>query len=309
MDNVHPDHNAYEGYMRINDLIVALFLFGIGETVSAETTLDTGLIERTFGVTGYTREDVFRISLPRTDLSVSLDGLSLKPKFALKSWIAFKGHGDAAVAHGDLVLLENEVEPVIERLHALSVTVLALHNHLIGESPHVMYLHFWAEGTSEQISSRLADVLTLTATPLRKNTTPKDMKGSDPALPIDRIESLLQMKGVARDGVLTMSVPRMQAITMNRVNLPSEMGMASTINFQAGQKRKIAATGDFVLLAHEVNPVASTLTRYGLRVTAIHNYLLGASPDLYALHFWGHDSEEAVTRGLKATLDVMQKKP
>ena len=294
--------------MRCNGLMAALLLFGIGETVSAETILDTRVIERTFGVTGYTREDVFRVSLPRADLSVSLDGLKLKPKFALKSWVAFKRHGDAVVAHGDLVLLEREVQPVIERLHALSVTVLALHNHLIGESPHVMYLHFWAEGTAEQISSRLADVLALTGTPLQKSSAAKDLMGSD-ALPTNRIESLLQMKGIYRDGVLTISVPRMQAVTMNRVELPPEMGMASTINFQAGQNGKIAATGDFVLLANEVNPVASALSRYGLHVTAIHNHLLGASPDLYVLHFWGHNSEEAVTRGLKASLDAMQIKP
>ena len=126
------------------------------------------------------------------------------------------------------------------------------------------------------------------------------------ALPSERIEALLGRKGMVKDGVMAVAVPRTHSVTMNNVELPPSMGMATAINFQAGQNGKIAVTGDFVLLASEVNAVASLLVRNGIQVTALHNHLVQGSPDLYFLHFWAHDSVESITRGLKACLDAMK---
>ena len=200
---------------------------------------------------------------------------------------------------------EEEVGPVMERLNEERITFTALHNHLVRESPKIMYLHFWAAGTAEQIAIRLQRVLALTGTSLQKDKAPKDTEPSD-ALPSQRIEELLGYKGTVKDGVLSLSVPRTQSITMNNVELPPSMGMATAINFQAGQMEKIAATGDFVLIPSEVNAVASALIQHGIQVTALHNHLVRASPDLYFLHFGAHDAVESVVRGLKASLDAMK---
>jgi hypothetical protein len=287
--------------------VTATVLFvGPAHLLHAEGRLDTHGIEQALGVSGKLQGNVFKVALPRTDLSVSVDGLQLQPRFALASWVAFKARGDGAVAHGDLVLLEKEVAAVMERLHEQGVTFTALHNHLIRESPKVMYLHFWAEGPAEQIASRMREALALTGTPLQKDA-PKTAEPSE-VLPAQRIEELLGTKGTTQEGVLAVSVPRAEPVTMNDAELPPSMGMATAINFQAGQNGKIAATGDFVLLASEVNAVASRLIRHGLHVTALHNHLVQGSPDLYFLHFWGHDTVEAVTRGLKAALEVMKGK-
>lgn len=186
------------------------------------------VIEQTLGVAGKMQGDVFKVSLPRTDLSVSIEGLRLQPRFALGSWVAFKAHGDAAVAHGDLVLLEKEVAAVMERLQEHGVTFTALHNHLVRESPKVMYLHFWAEGPAQQIASRLREALALTGTPLQKDAMAKT---TDPAetFPSQRIEELLGTKGTMQDGVLSVSVPRAQPVSMNHTELPPAMGMATAI--------------------------------------------------------------------------------
>ena len=284
-------------------LNATVFLLGSTQLVHAEAPLDAQAIEQALGVPGKVQGDVIKVSLPRTDLSVAVDGLRLQPRFALGSWVAFKARGEASVAHGDLVLLEKEVASVMERLQEQGVTFTALHNHLIRESPKVMYLHFWADGPAQQIASRLREALALTGTPLGKEA---GAKSADPAeaLPSQRIEELLGIKGTTQDGVLSLSVPHPHAVTMHGTELPPAMGMATAINFQAGQNGKVATTGDFVLLASEVNAVASRLIRHGLQVTALHNHLVQESPDLYFLHFWGHDTVEAVTRGLKAALDM-----
>jgi hypothetical protein len=149
-----------------------------------------------------------------------------------------------------------------------------------------VYLHFWAEGPEEQIAIRMHQALTLTGTPLQKDTSEKEASSID-ALPAERIQALLGRKGTVKDGVLSVAVPRSQPIRMHDVELPPSIGMATAINIQAGQNGKIAATGDFVLMATEVPAVAAALIRNGIQVTALHNHLVHGSPDLYFVHFLG----------------------
>jgi len=277
--------------------------------VQGEMRLNTGAIEKAIGVTGQVQGDVYKISLPGMGLSVSIDQLKLKPRFALGGWIAFQARGDAAIAHGDLVLTE-EVAPVLQRLEEDGVTVTALHNHLIRESPKVMYLHFWGEGEAEDVAMKLRRALALTKTPVGKpNISPNSPSAQAENLPAERIQGALGQKGTVKDGVLSVSVPRHETITMRDIDLPSSMGMATAINIQAGAMGNVAATGDFVLTAKEVTALASALTRHGIQVTALHNHLVHSSPDLYFMHFWAHDTSDRVAQGLKAGLDAMTGRP
>ena len=291
-------------------LAMALALVLWAEGVHAELRLDTGAINTALGTVGQAQGDIYKISLPRTDLSVSIDEVKLKPRFALGSWIAFKGRGDAAVAHGDLVLTEDEVGPVLRRLEQDGITVTALHNHLIRETPKVMYLHFWAEGDEGQLAANLLRALILTKTPIRK---PSEAENREPKqeqdLPTREIQEVLREKGTVKDGVLSITVPRNETITMHDLDLSPSMGMATAINLQAGAKGKVAATGDFVLAAQEVSSVASALARHGIEVTALHNHLIHPSPDLYFMHFWAHDTPDRVAQGLRAALDAMKGTP
>lgn len=291
-------------------LAFVLLIFSTG--AQGETQLKTEAIERAMGVAGQLQGDVYKISLPRTDLSVSIDQVKLKARFAFGGWIAFKPNGDAAIAHGDLVLTEDEVGPVLRKLEQGGITLTALHNHLIRESPKVMYLHFWGEGDAEQVAMKLRHALSVTKTPFGQPDMAQNIQSQSPPgeeLPVERIQGVLAQKGTVKHGVLSVSVPHPQTITMRDVDLPSSMGMATAINVQAGAAGKVAATGDFVLSAKDVSAVASALTRHDIQVTALHNHLVHSSPDMYFMHFWAHDSPDRVAQGLKAGLDAMTRSP
>jgi Domain of Unknown Function (DUF1259) len=124
----------------------------------------------------------------------------------------------------------------------------------------------------------------------------------------DQIQATLGLKGAVKGGVLALSKPRPEPITMMGVTLPPAMGMATAVNIQAAEPGKVASTGDFVLLGDEVNPVISALRAHGIGVTALHNHMIDGSPDLYFMHFWAHDTPERVAAGLKAGLDAMAQK-
>lgn len=271
-------------------------------------TLDTAGIERAIGKAGEATGDVYKVSLPRTDLQVTVDGVRVKPGFALGSWIAFKAAGHGAVAHGDLVLAEQEVPAVIQALEAHGIRMTALHNHLIGESPRVMFLHFWGQGDAAELAQHLRDALSKTKTPMtdaKKPETSAEQAGFDS----EQIQAVLGHKGTVKQGVLHVSVPRSEPVTESGVELPPSMGMATAINVQAAGADKVAATGDFVMTAEEVNRVARALTDHGIQIMALHNHLLHAAPNLYFMHFWAHDAPDHVAQGLRAALGAMKGNP
>lgn len=276
-----------------------------GSQKASKSSLDTAVIEREMGKAGESKGDVYKISFPRTDLSVTVEGVKVKPGLALVSWMAFRPAGEATIVDGDLVLTEDEIYPVLREIQQHGLKVTALHNHLVQESPKIMYLHFWGEGDASKLSSGLKKALSRTQTPL---TPPpdEDTKAED-SFDVEQIQHTLGQKGALKRGVLNVSVPRPETITVHGVELPPSMGMASVMNFQAAGDGKLGATGDFVMIGDEVNAVARALTEHGIRVTALHNHLLDDSPDLFFMHFWAHDSSEKVAQGLRAGLDAMKK--
>ncbi|MGH7257952.1 MAG: DUF1259 domain-containing protein [Nitrospiraceae bacterium] len=270
----------------------------------AKMALDTTAIEQEIGKAGESKGDVYKIVFPRTDLSVTVENVKVKPGLAFGSWMAFRPTGRAAVVDGDLVLTEDEVYPVLRELQQHGLKVTAIHNHLLQESPRVMYLHFWGRDDAAKLASGLKQALIQTKTPL---TDPKDKGVEQDGFDAEQIQQTLGQKGILKEGVLKVSVPRQEKITVHGVELPPSMGMATALNFQAAGEGKVAATGDFVMIGEEVNPVARSLVEHGIRVTALHNHLIHDSPDLFFMHFWAHDSSEKVARGLRAGLDAMQK--
>lgn len=272
---------------------------------AAKPSLDIAAIEREIGKAGDSKGDVYKVSLPRTDLNVTVEGVKVKPGLALGSWMAFRPTGQTTIVDGDLVLTEHEIYPVLRELQQHGLKVTALHNHLVQESPKVMYLHFWGEGDAAKLSSSLKKALSHTKTPFTASQD-EPAKAED-HFDAEQIQQTLGQKGTLKRGVLNVSVPRPETITVHGAELPPSMGMATVMNFQAAGDGKVVATGDFVMIGDEVNAVAPALTEHGIRVTALHNHLIHDSPDLFFMHFWAHDSSEKVTRGLKAGLDAMKK--
>jgi hypothetical protein len=296
--------------MLVLPLALTLPVLAAGKEAEKAThgTLDTAGIERAIGKAGETKGDVYKLSLSRTDLQVTVDGVRVKPGFALGSWIAFKSAAHGAVAHGDLVLAEQEVPAVVQALEAHGIQMTALHNHLIGESPHVMFLHFWGEGDAAELAQHLRDALSKTKTPMTEAKKP-EISAEPAGFDAEQIQAALGHKGTVKQGVLHVSVPRSEPVMESGVELPPSMGTASAINVQAAGSGKVAATGDFVMTAEEVSRVARALTKHGIQITALHNHLLHAAPNVYFMHFWAHDAPDHVAQGLRAALDAMKGTP
>jgi Domain of Unknown Function (DUF1259) len=270
---------------------------------------DWKAVEQSLGKAGQLMPgDVYRVGMPRTDLSVTVKGLPVKAGFALGSYAAFRQVGDHAMVMGDLVLLDQEVPAVMSALLSGGLEVTAVHNHVNDVSPHVLYMHYGGHGDAVQLAKALRQALAASGTPLgAAATAPAAVAG--PALDSKLIEQSLGRQG--RDvgaGVYQVTVPRSEAITeMGQPLLPA-MGVTTVINFQPLADGKAAITGDFVLLDKEVNPVARTLRQHGIDVTAIHNHSLMDTPRLFYMHFWAVDDAAKLAQGLKAALDQTNSK-
>jgi hypothetical protein len=243
--------------------------------------------------------DVFKFAMPRNDLQVTVRDIAVKPALALGSWVAFKKMGAAAMVMGDLVLREDEVEPVMLKLEQDGVEITALHNHLLWESPRVMYMHIRGHGDAVKLAGAIHDALALTkAGGGGAATTPLELP-----LHTKQLEQILGRSGKMNGGTFQFSVPRAEKITDDGMEIPPAMGVATAINFQATGNGRAAVTGDFVLLGSEVNPVLRTLRENGIAVTALHSHMLSEQPRLFFMHFWANDDAARLARGLRAALD------
>jgi len=263
---------------------------------------DWKAVEQALGKAGSMQPgDVYKISLPRTDLKVTVGAVELKPALALGSWVAFKKSGESTMVMGDLVLTEDEVTPVMSKLQESNVEVTALHNHVLHESPRVLYMHIHVTGDAVKIAKAIHDALALTKTPFV--TSPASNRTQDIGIDTKQVDQIMGQNGKVNSGVYQFGVPRAEAISDNGMEVPPAMGVATAINFQPTGEGKAAITGDFVLIGNEVNPVIKTLRASGIEITALHSHMLTENPRLFFMHFWANDEAEKLARGLRAALD------
>jgi hypothetical protein len=270
---------------------------------------------------------VYRVGFPRSDLKVTVDGVQLKPSFALGSWLGFVRHGkgDEVMLMGDLVLTDEEINPVMKRLVEGGIEITALHNHLLRNTPHTMYMHVAGRGEPTKLAATLRDALGASRTPFGGATAgaapqtpgsaapasagegpvPAKATAPDQTLDLDTaaIDLALGRKGKVNGGVYAVSVPRAETPKDHGMMVPEAMGSANAINFQPTGGGKAAITGDFVLTADEVNPVIRALRANDIEVTAVHNHMLDDEPRLFFMHFWANDDAAKLAKGLRQALD------
>lgn len=244
---------------------------------------------------------VYKYSFPRTDLNVRLSDVSLNAGFALGTHVEFLPMGSRTMVMGDLVLTEDEVNGAMTKLQQEGIQQTALHNHLLGETPRIMYLHIEGQGDPVQLARGIHTALAQTKTPL---TAPAP-SGQSQQINLDtkQLDAILKYHGKANNGIYQYTIPRAEKITDGGMDIPPAMGTASAINFQPTGAGKAAITGDFVLLAQEVNPVIQALRKHGIEVTAVHSHMLTENPRLFYLHFWANDNATKLAQGLRAALD------
>ena len=283
-------------------LTLALLAVGLASPALADEA-DWQEVEKALGVSGSMEPgDVYKVSLPRSDLEAIADGVQIKPSFALSSWLAFKQAGEHTMVMGDLVLTADEVNPVISKLEEGGIQVAALHHHLDNLTPDVLFMHVGGEGDPVELAQALHAGLAMSKTPLSKASA---KTAQDLLLDTAELDQIIGREGKASGGVYHFTVARAEQVTEAGMAIPPAMGTATAINFQPTGDKKAAITGDFVMIANEVNPVIRALQAQGIQVTALHNHMLEEEPRLFFLHFWANDDAQKLARGLRAALDQM----
>jgi biotin operon repressor len=270
--------------------------------------MDWKKVDGIFSRPGAVSGGVHRYGLPRTDLKVSLEGVSLKPGFALGGWVAFEPMGEATMMMGDLVLTEAEINPVMTKLIEEGLQVTAVHNHLLRANPPTFYMHVAGMGEPEQLARLVHVALEQSGTPLDAVSAPA-AANADLGIQTAEIDKAIGFKGRVNGGIYQFGVPRSDRIKQNGMPIPDAMGTAIAINFQPTGDGKAAITGDFVALAGEVNPLIKALRTSGIEVTAIHNHMLDDEPRAFFVHFWANDDAVKLAKGLRAALDAVHVAP
>ena len=251
-------------------------------------------------------KDVFaggyhRFNLPRRDVTLRVGDLTLAPELAQGAWAGFSDDPDMSMLMGDLVLKTTELGPVLAQLAAQKLDVTAIHNHLVGEEPRLIYVHFGGQGKAADLARRLDRALALTSTP--RPVAPAA------AAPL-AIDSSLVFTGLGRSGRTHGSVAQVSfmlvpgSVTMGGMTVTPALGYASPVNIQAVNAARAVATGDFAVTGRQVEPMLQAFAAHGITATALHTHMIGESPALYFIHFWADAPLASVVAGLRAVVDA-----
>lgn len=285
-------------------LFISLAAGFVGHAVAAEP--DWSKVDQALGRPAVVQAaGVHRYGLPRTDLTVTHDGVTLRPAFALGGWVSFLPMGSEAMVMGDLVLTPDEVGPVMQKLVEGGIEIGAVHNHLLRSTPAVFYMHVGGHGDPVRLAEALRAGIAQSKTPLTAAPA-----GTPPAIALDAaaIDAAMGYKGTANGGVLQYSIPRAETLTEAGMTIPPQLGTATAINFQPLGDGRAAITGDFVLLGTEVTPVLRSLRQNGVEITALHSHMVNDSPHLMFMHFWATDDAVVLAKKLHAAVELTNSK-
>ena len=276
-------------------------------SLAGEKALDTATIERLTGVKGELseKEGVFKVSAPRSDLDISVAGVKMTPPLGLTSWAAFQKAGDHVMVMGDMVVLEDQVNPVMSAALESGLAVTALHNHFLWDAPKVMFMHIGGTGNEAQLAGAVGNVFTtIKDTSGGKGEVPRvELSPAQTSLDPKPIEDLLGVKGQLASGVYKVTIGR--TTKMHGHEVGNTMGVNTWAAF-AGSDEKAVVDGDFVMLEPELQPVLKALRGAGIHVVAIHNHMVEESPRTVFLHYWGVGPTRALATGLKAALETQR---
>jgi hypothetical protein len=292
---------------RIKAMRITALFAGLGVVLalagqSHADEIDWAKVDAALGKTALVQGDVRRYGIPRSDLQVTVDGVTIKPALALGGWLGFEPVANGTLVMGDLVLTEAEIEPVMTKLLDSGIEVTALHNHLLRANPATYYMHVHGHGDPVVIATAIRAALAESKTPFGPPAAPAP-QAAQIDLDTAALDNAIGAKGKVNGGVYQFSVPRKDAVTDSGIVVSPAMGTATVINFQPTGDGKAAITGDFVITADEVTPLIHALRENGIEVTAIHSHMLSEEPRLFFVHFWADDNAQKLAKGLQAALE------
>jgi hypothetical protein len=308
---MEPNNSSYPHRFRGT----VLFALLLAAPFATGADLDTAKIEQLTGLKGTLTpaENVFKVSAPRNDLAISVDGWTMPPFMGLTSWAAFTPGVDSEVMlAGDLVLFEDEVNPVMSAAFDAGISVTALHNHFFFDQPRVYFMHIGGEGTLERIASGVKAAFAKQKEIRAAQARPAKVFGSafaptKNAITGAKIDSALGTKGQANNGMFKVVIGREVKMPCG-CPMTKEMGVNTWASF-AGTDDNAVVDGDFAVLEDELQPVLKSLRSGGINIVAIHHHMTHEQPRMLFLHYWGRGSVDQLTQGLKKTLDAQKAVP
>jgi Domain of Unknown Function (DUF1259) len=289
-------------------MAIVVLLWSPTTSLTGEKALDTATIERLTGVKGELseKEGVFKVSVPRSDLDITVAGVKMTPPLGLTSWAAFQKTGEQVMVMGDMVMLEDQVNPVMTVALDNGLEVTALHNHFFWDTPKVMFMHIGGMGDEAKLAGAVGKVFTtIKNTSGSRGEVPRiELSPAQTSLDPKTIEDILGVKGQLATGVYKVTIGR--TTTMHGYGVGNTMGVNTWAAF-AGSDEKAIVDGDFIMFEPEVQPVLKALRRAGINIVAIHNHMIEESPRTVFLHYWGVGQTRELAKGLKAALDTQGK--
>jgi len=267
-------------------------------------SLDTAAIEKLTGAPGKLdqKEGVFKVSVPRKDLSVTIAGVKMSPPMGLTSWAAFKREGKDDIVMGDLVLTQDQIAPVMDAALDSGLEVTALHNHFVWDSPKIMFMHIGGMGPEQGLATAVGKMFTaIHDTAGRGQAVAAQIDPAHSQIDAAKLDSALGLKGQYQDGVYKFVVGR--TTRMHDIEIGNQMGVNTWGTF-AGSDDKAVVDGDFAMLEGELQNVLKTLRKGGITIVAIHQHMVGEQPRIIFLHYWGIAPTGDLAKGLRAALDA-----
>lgn len=272
---------------------------------SAAVAQDWSSIEPILGRKGVEKDGVYRVAFPRSDLSVTVQGHPIDAPFALTSWIAFSKMQGMAMCMGDFVVTDAELPEAQKRLLDNGFDITAVHNHLIGETPAVKYMHFSGQGDPAKLATGYVAALRATSTPL---TAPAPVEATGTPPDWSSVEAIMKYKGNRNGRVLSFGVPRSEAILVSSQPLMPSNGAGSSVNFEWVDDKTVMLTSDLVLLASEIRTVVGAMHSHGITVTALHNHMIDDAPRTFHMHVFAIGDPKTLAEGMAQALSTMNVK-
>ncbi len=284
--------------------VLVLTLLTCGVAAAATQALDTARLESLTGAKGQwdATEGVFKVAVPRNDLKVTAAGVHVTPAMGLISWAAFQRMGAHAEVMGDLVLLEDQVNPVMSTALENGLEVTALHNHFFWDNPRVMFMHIAGMGDEAGLAAAVGKVFARIKETSGQRADPPETSLDPAGTTLDpaKIDAVLREKGQLKDGVSKVTIGR--TTRMHGAEMGGTMGVNTWAAFVGSDDRAVV-DGDFAMRESELQPVLRALRGAGIDIVAIHSHMTEETPRILFLHYWGIGSTEALAKGLRAALD------
>jgi len=289
---------------RINKLGLSVFALSFALQVCGfAQSLNTARIEELTGAKGKwnEKEGVFKVSVPRSDINVIVAGVKVPPSMGLTAWAAFTKMGDHAMVMGDIVLLEDQVNPAMDAALDNGLEVTALHNHFFWDSPKVMFMHVGGMGDEEKLAQAIGKVFVKLKEQGKTNHLPAPSAG-DGSLNADKISAILKASGEANQGVYKWTFGR--TLTMSGMEVGNAMGVNSWAAFM-GTDDNARVIGDFAMHEDELQPVLKAFRKARINIVAIHNHMTNEKPRMMFLHYWGEGKTVDLAQGIRSALDSL----